>query len=387
MDFSFSEEQTAMKKVARDFAEKEISPYVEEDEENHYFRKEIFEKMGELGFFGCVVPEEYGGTDAGLLATLLMTEEISRISVSWGIPFNAQAGPSIAILKWGTEAQKQEYLPKLARGEIIGSFAMTEPDTGSDLVSMRTTAVEKNDHFLINGSKMWITYATIADLGLLFVYTDKKKKHAGMTCFLIDYTNMPGITTTNIKRKLGLHSCPTGEVALEDVKVPKDRMLGNMGDGFKVIMSLLDYTRLGASARALGVGTACIEEVLKYTTERKAFGKKIIEFQMMQEQLAEMYVEHKAAQLLVYNAATNKDKGVFNRIDSSLAKYYAAEAAVKASGNAVKMFGSYGFSGEYKVERFFRDSKSFQIVEGTSNIHKTIIARNVLKEFEKHGVL
>ncbi|MFC1525122.1 glutaryl-CoA dehydrogenase Acd [Planctomycetota bacterium] len=379
MDFELTEEQKEMKNLARQFAEKEIAPIIEKDEAEHKFRPEIVKKMGDLGFFGGVIPEKYGGTETGFFSTLLMNEEIARVSASYGLPFNMQTiGPGTTILKWGTEEQKKEYLPKLVNAEMMSCFAITEPNSGSDVASMKSQAEDKGDHYLLNGTKTWISNAQVADIGIVFAYTDRAKKHKGISAFLVDIKKIKGITTRAIETKLGLHCAPTGEIIFEDAKIPKSALLGKLGEGFKICMSMLDNTRLSCACRAVGVAQAALDASIKYSSEREQFGKKLNEFQMIEEQIAEMYVDIQAARNLVYYAAYTKDKGQRNTLQVSTAKYFAAEVAVKATNNAVKIFGSYGFSSEYPVERFMRDAKSFQIVEGTSNIQKMIIASYVL---------
>jgi glutaryl-CoA dehydrogenase (non-decarboxylating) len=378
MDFKLSEEQEAMREMAKSFAEKKIAPTMEEDEKEHRFRREIVKEMGRLGFFGCIAPEKFGGNESGYLAASVMTEEIARISPSWGLPFNLQMNSiQSVLLNFGTEEQRERWIPKLINADLLGCFAITEPNTGSDVASMKSTAVETEGGFILNGTKMWISGVPAADLGIVYVYTDKAAKHRGMSAFIVDM-HLPGVTQKSIDSKLGLFCAPTGEIIFEDVKVPKDCLVGQKGDGFKICMAMLDNTRLSSAARAVGVARACLEHSVRYANEREQFGQPIANFQMIQEQIAEMYVEEQAARLLVYRAACNRDLGQRNTIEVSCAKFYAAEVAVKAANQAVKIFGSYGFSTEYPVERFYRDAKSYQIVEGTSNIQKMIIARNAL---------
>jgi glutaryl-CoA dehydrogenase (non-decarboxylating) len=281
------------------------------------------------------------------------------------------------LLNFGTEEQRQRWIPKLINADLLGCFAITEANTGSDVASMKSTAVETEGGFVLNGTKMWISGVPVADLGIVYAYTDKAAKHRGMSAFIVDM-HSPGVTQKAIDSKLGLFCAPTGEIVFEDVKLPKDSLVGQKGDGFKICMSMLDNTRLSSAARAVGVARACLEHSVRYANEREQFGQPIANFQMIQEQIAEMYVEEHAARLLVYRAACNRDLGQRNTIEVSCAKFYAAEVAVKAANQAVKIFGSYGFSTEYPVERFYRDAKSYQIVEGTSNIQKMIIARNAL---------
>jgi glutaryl-CoA dehydrogenase (non-decarboxylating) len=378
MDFSFTEEQEAMREMAKNFAEKKIAPTMEEDEKEHRFRREIVKEMARLGFFGCIAPEKYGGNEAGFLAATLMTEEVARISPSWGLPFNLQMNAiQSVLLNFGTEEQREKYIPKLINADWLGCFAITEANTGSDVASMKTTAQEVDGGFVLNGTKMWISGVPVADVGIVYAYTDRAAKHRGMSAFMVDM-HAPGVTQKAIETKLGLFCAPTGEIVFEDVRHTKEILVGNKSDGFNICMSMLDNTRLSSAARAVGVARACREHSVRYANEREQFGQAIANFQMIQEQIAEMYVEEEAARLLVYRAAVNRDKGMRNTIEVSCAKYFAAEVAVRAANTAVKIFGSYGFSSEYPVERFYRDAKSYQIVEGTSNIQKVIIARNVL---------
>ncbi len=378
MDFSLTEEQEAMREMAKNFAEKKIAPTMEEDEKEHRFRREIVKEMAKLGFFGCIAPEKYGGNESGYLGATVMTEEIARISPSWGLPFNLQMNSiQSVLLNFGTEAQRERWIPKLINADLLGCFAITEANSGSDVASMKSSAQEVEDGFILNGTKMWISGIPVADLGIVYAFTDRAAKHRGISAFLVDM-HAPGVTQKAIESKLGLFCSPTGEIVFENVKLPKDSLVGQKGDGFKICMAMLDNTRLSCAARAVGVARACKEHSVRYANEREQFGQPIANFQMIQEQIAEMFVEEEAARLLVYRAAWNRDKGARNTVEVSTAKYFAAEIAVRAANTAVKIFGSYGFSSEYPVERFYRDAKSYQIVEGTSNIQKMIIARSVL---------
>ncbi len=364
--------------MAKNFAEKKIAPTMEEDEKEHRFRREIVKEMAKLGFFGCIAPEKYGGNESGYLGATVMTEEIARISPSWGLPFNLQMNSiQSVLLNFGTEAQRERWIPKLINADLLGCFAITEANSGSDVASMKSAAQEVEDGFILNGTKMWISGIPVADLGIVYAFTDRAAKHRGISAFLVDM-HAPGVTQKAIETKLGLFCAPTGEIVFENVKLPKDSLVGQKGDGFKICMSMLDSTRLSCAARAVGVARACKEHCVRYANEREQFGQPIANFQMIQEQIAEMFVEEEAARLLVYRAAWNRDKGARNTVEVSSAKYFAAETAVRAANTAVKIFGSYGFSSEYPVERFYRDAKSYQIVEGTSNIQKVIIARSVL---------
>ena len=378
MEFSLSDEQKAMQEMAKNFAEKKIAPSMEEDEKEHRFRKEILKEMGRLGFFGCISPEKYGGNESGALTACVMTEEVAKISPSYGLPFNLQMNSiQSVLLAFGTEAQRERWIPPLINADLCGCFAITEANTGSDVASMKTAAVEVEDGFVLNGSKMWISGVPVADVGIVYAYTDRAAKHKGISAFMVDM-HSPGVTQKAIETKLGLFCAPTGEIYFDNVKLPKDSLVGKKGDGFKICMFMLDNTRLSSAARAVGVAKACLEHSVRYANEREQFGQPIANFQMIQEQIAEMFVEEEAARLLVHRAAWMKDQGMKNNIEVSTAKYFSAEVAVRAANTAVKIFGSYGYSTEYPVERFFRDSKSYQIVEGTSNIQKMILARHAL---------
>lgn len=377
MFFQLSEEQRFVKDVAKRFAIERVAPVQEQDEKNGVFRREIVSEMGRLGFFGGVIPEEYGGTNIGFLGSVLIVEEIAKVSASYSSHLISQTvGPGLAILGHGTKTQIEKYLPGLMNGDLIGCFASTEPDAGSDVVSMKMKAIKNTKGFVLNGTKTWITNATVADLGLIFAYTDKEKRHHGISCFIVDLKKIPGITTRSIE-KLGLSCSVVGEIIFEEVQLPSEVLLGNLGGGFKILMEMLSNTRLFAAARALGVGAACLEASIKYAKEREQFGQTIAKFQMIQEQIAEMYIEHEAAKLLVYQAALNKDNGRQDVGEVSVAKYFACEAGIKAADAALKIYGSYGFSMEYPIQRYIRDSRAFHITEGTANIQKIIISRSL----------
>jgi glutaryl-CoA dehydrogenase (non-decarboxylating) len=383
MDFDLNEEQALAKETAQKFAKEQIAPTVEEDEEAHLFRPERVKQMADLGFFGAIIKEEYGGTEMGHLAASVMAEECAKVHASWGLPFNMQMnGPAYTIQRFANEEQKEKYIEGLVAGEKLGCFAITEPNTGSDVASMKTTAKETDKGWVLNGSKAWISQAHVADVGIVYAYTDKTKKTKGMSAFLVDFKKTPGLSTVPIDKKFGLFCSPTSEIYFEDAEIPKEALMGELGAGFKICMSMLDTTRLSCAARAVGVASACLEASVKYANERTQFGKPLSSFQMIQEQIATMYAEHEAARFLVYRAAVNKDKypDRRNTHETSVAKYYAGESAVFCANTAMKIHGSYGYSNEYPVGRFLRDAKSFQVVEGTSNVQKMIIARHALAQ-------
>jgi len=375
MNFDLTEEQRLIQDTARRFAAEEIAPTLVEEERGHEFRAARVTKMGGLGFFSCALPEDLGGSGMGFVESVLMSEQIAKISASWRLPFNMQnLGPALTVSRFGTPAQKKKYVPGWVAGTQLGFFAMTESNTGSDVASMRTHAVDKGDHYEIHGSKIWISQAHVGDAGLLYAYTDKAAGNRGITAFIIEPKKMKGCSARAIETKLGLHCAPTGEFVFQGMQVPKENVLGKPGDGFRICMWQLNQTRLGCAAGALGVAGGALDLAINYANERIQFGKPIAQHQMIQAQIAEMVVEHQAAQMLVYRAAWLKDQGKPNQYETSVAKLAASEAAVHAANECIKIFGSYGFSTEFPAERFYRDAKSLQIVEGTSNIQKIIIS-------------
>ena len=386
MDFKFNEDQLMMQKVCRDFIAKEVDPVVDEDDASHRFQRELVNKMGELGFFGCCIPEEYGGTNTGFVAHALLTEEIARASGSLRAAFNMQAmGTAREILQFGNEEQKKKYIPKLVNAEWLGCIGITEPNAGSDVASMKTRAVKKGDHYILNGAKNWITYGEVADAGIFYAYTDPEKKHRGISAFIVDM-HLPGITTASMGEKLGWCSCPTSNVFFEDVKIPAANLLGKEGDGFIYCMKGLDNTRLSAAAGGLGVAQGLLDESVKYANERVQFGKPISHFQMVQEVIARMVTDVEAARLLTYRAAALKDEGVHSTIETCMAKYFACDVASRVADLALQVLGAYGYSREYRVERYLRDAKVNQLLEGSVNVQKMIIGGDALGIGPKRGV-
>ena len=380
MNFELPSEIEAIRDTARKFAQKEIMPRVAQDEESHAFQEDLVKKMGELGFFGCPIPEEYGGSDLGFLAHTVVTEEISKVSGSLRAAFNMQTmGVAREIFQFGTEEQKKKYIPKLVSAHHLGCIGITEPNAGSDVGGIKTKAVKKGDRYVLSGSKNWITYAQVADIGLIYAYTDSSKKYRGMSAFIVDM-HSKGISVGPTAEKLGWRSCPTGEIFFDDVEVPEENLLGmEEGKGFECVMASLNNTRLTAAAGAVGVSQALIDEAVKYANEREQFGKPIGKFQMVQEELARMIVETEAARLMTYRCAAQKDDGlIHNTLETSMAKYYSCDVASKVADGALRILGAYGYSSEYPVERLFRDAKLYQILEGSANIQKMIIATDAL---------
>ena len=380
MDFALSKEMKMLRKAVREFATKKIAPFAHEWDANHYFPyTEAVKPMGELGFFGTVIPEAYGGEDMGWLAAMIVTEEIAKASSSLRVQVNMQClGSAFTLYKYGSDALKKKYIPKLVTADYIGAFAITEPDAGSDVMAMSSTAQDEGDHWLLNGSKTWISNADVADVVIYYAYTDKEKGSKGLSAFVIEPKRFNGIKTS-VLEKMGSHSSPTGEIFLTNTKVPKENIIGKPGDGAKILFESLNQTRLSAAAGAVGVAQACLDASLKYCNERKQFGKAIGEFQMNQDMIAQMSAEIAAARLLVYKAAWVKDQGNLNNgLDVAQAKYFAGEVVTKCANYAMRILGAYGYSTEYPVARFYRDTPTYTMVEGSANICKWIIALDQL---------
>jgi glutaryl-CoA dehydrogenase (non-decarboxylating) len=376
MDFELSEELVAVRELAREFAEKEIAPTAAKDDKARAFRGDLIKKMGELGFYGSVIPEAYGGNGLGFLGMVLITEEVARVHSAMRVAINMQIGPALTLLQFGTEEQKRKWIPALVRGDIIGCFAITEPDAGSDVAGMRATATQEGESYLLNGTKLWISNGPVAEGGLVYAYTDRAQKHRGMSAFYVDFSQS-GVSRKPLET-LGAHCSPLGELTFENFRIPSENRLGNEGDGFKICMWQLNQTRLNCAAGALGVARAAKEAALNYANQRQQFGQKIGEFQMNQDLIAQMVVHEEAARLLVYRAAWLADQKKPNNLETSIGKYTAAEAANYAADTAMKILGAYGYSTEFPVERYYRDAKSYQIVEGSSNVQKIIIAQDAL---------
>ncbi|VEN73350.1 Glutaryl-CoA dehydrogenase [Candidatus Desulfarcum epimagneticum] len=380
MDFKLTKEHEMLRKAVREFAVKKIAPYADQWDQDHYFPyKEAIKPMGELGFFGTVIPEDLGGEEMGWMAAMIVTEEIARASSSLRVQINMQTlGCAYTIYRYGSEELKKKYIPKLVSAEYVGGFAITEPDAGSDVMAMNSEAVEKDGNWILNGSKTWISNADYADLVIYYAYTDKSKGSRGLSAFVVELKNFNGVKTSGLD-KMGSHSSPTGEIFLTDTEVPAGNILGKPGDGASIVFSSLNQTRLSAAAGAVGLAQACYDTALKYCGERKQFGKPIGSFQMNQDMIAQMSAEIEAARLLVYKAAWAKDQGLLNNgLDVAQAKYFAGEVVTKCSNYAMKILGAYGYSTEYPVARFYRDTPTYTMVEGSSNICKWIIALDQL---------
>jgi glutaryl-CoA dehydrogenase (non-decarboxylating) len=380
MDFKLSEEHQMLKDTVHDFVEEKIAPFADEWEKNHHFPyEEAIKPMGELGFFGTVIPEEYGGNNMGWLAAIILTEEIARGCSALRVQINMQTtGMAFTVYHYGSEELKKKYIPKLVSAEYIGAFAMTEPNAGSDVMAMKSTAEDKGDHWLLNGYKTWISNASVGDAIIYYAYTDKEAKARGMSVFIVEPKNFNGITTTDLD-KTGTHATPTGELILENTKVPKENIIGKPGDGVKILFGSLANSRLSCAAGGVGLAQACLDAVTKYAMEREQFGQPIGSFQMNQDMIAQMVAEIEAARLSCYRAAWQKDQGFLgNNLEVAQAKYLAGELAYKCSRYAMSILGAYGYSTEYPVARYYRDAPPYGMVEGSTNICKFIIAQDQL---------
>ena len=380
MHFELTEEHKMIRDTARDFAQNELLPGVIERDTYEKFPAEQVKKMGELGFMGMMVDTKYNGSGMDTISYVLAMEELSKIDASASVVMSVNNSLVCwGLEKFGTEEQKEKYLKPLASGEIIGAFCLSEPEAGSDATSQRTTAIDKGDHYLLNGTKNWITNGNSASVYLVMAQTDAEKGHKGINCLIVE-RDMEGFQVGKKEEKLGIRGSDTHSLMFTDVKVPKENRLGEDGFGFKFAMKVLSGGRIGIAAQALGIASGSLEFATKYAKERKAFGKPIIEHQGVAFKLAEMATKVEAARLLVLKAAWLKDQGMPFDKESAMAKLYASEVAMYASVEAVQIHGGYGYVKEYHVERLMRDAKITQIYEGTSEVQKIVISRNVLKD-------
>jgi len=379
MTFDLTEEQRMIQDTAREFARKEVLPKAAELDETGRFPEELVAKMGELGFMGIAVPEQYGGAGMDNICYAIAMEEIARACASTAVIMSVNNSLACdPILKFGSEEVKREYLVPMASGKKLGCFGLTEPGAGSDAGSQKTTAVRDGDFYVVNGTKNFITNAPQADTCVLFTMTDKTKGHKGITAFVVDMKSR-GIALGKHEKKMGIRASATSSILFEDVRVPAKNRLGNEGDGFKVAMNTLDGGRIGIAAQALGIARACLEDALAYSKERKQFGQEICNFQAIQWMLADIATEIEAARLLVWRAAWMKDNKMRHSKESSMAKLFASEAAMRAAVKCVQIHGGYGYIREYPAERHFRDAKITEIYEGTSEIQRLVISSALLK--------
>jgi len=374
-----NEEQLGLQKLIRDFAHKEIAPKAAEYDQTEEFPWENINKMADMGLMGLPIPEEYGGTGTDALSYVIALEEISKACAATGVIMAVHTSVGIGpILQFGTEEQKQKYIPDLAGGQKIGAFVLTEPNAGSDASRLATTAKADGDYYVLNGAKCFITNGKVADTFNVFATVDKSKGVKGITGFIVE-KGTPGFSIGKKEEKMGIRASSTTEVILENCRVPKANILGKEGEGFKIAMSMLDTGRIGIAAQALGIAQAAYEEAVKYAKVREQFGKPIAAFQGISFMLADMAIQIEGARRLVYHAASLKDAGMPFGKEAAIAKTFASDTAVKVALDAIQVMGGYGYSREYPVERLLRDAKITQIYEGTNQIQRIVIANHILK--------
>ena len=380
MDFSLSEEHLMIQEAARDFAQNELLPGVIERDDNQQFPAEQVKKMGELGFLGMMVDPKYLGSGMDTMSYVIAMEELSKVDASCSVIVSVNNSlVCYGLETYGTEEQKEKYLKRLASGEIIGAFCLSEPEAGSDATSQKTTAIDKGDHYVINGTKNWITNGNTASVYLVIAQTDREKGHKGINALIVE-KGMPGFEIGPKENKLGIRGSDTHSLIFNDVKVPKENRIGEDGFGFKFAMKTLSGGRIGIAAQALGIAAGAYELALKYSKERKAFGTEISNHQAIAFKLADMHTQIQAARHLVYKAAWDKDQGNNYDLSGAMAKLYASQVAMETTVEAVQIHGGNGFVKDYHVERLMRDAKITQIYEGTSEIQKIVISRSILRD-------
>ncbi len=379
MDYLLTKEQLLARELFRTFAEKEVKPLAQRVDEEEYFPYETVEKMAKLGMLGIPFPKELGGAGGDYLTYVMAVEELGRVCGTTSIILSAHTSLCCdPIYRFGTSEQKEKYLKPLARGEKLGAFALTEPNAGSDAGNQQTVAKLDGDFYILNGSKIFITNGGTADVFIIFAMTDKSKGTRGISAFIVE-KGFEGFKVGKVEEKMGIRGSSTTELIFEDCRVPKENLLGSEGMGFKIALQTLDGGRIGVGAQALGIAQGAIDEVLKYVKERKQFGKSIGAFQGLQWYIADMITETEAARLLVYNAAMKKDRGILTSADAAMAKKYASDVAMKVTTQAVQIFGGYGYTKDYPVERMMRDAKITQIYEGTNEVQKMVIAGQYIR--------
>jgi alkylation response protein AidB-like acyl-CoA dehydrogenase len=377
MDFELTDEQRLIQETARAFTDNEIVERARENDRNEHFDVELVQKIAAQGYLGAIVPREYGGAGLDYLTYGVIVEEIGRGDSAMRTVISVQTSlVCSAILRWGTEEQKQRYLPKLCSGEWLGCFGLTEPDTGSDAANQKTRAKRTESGWVINGAKMWISLGNHAKVAMIFAQTDPEKAHRGLACFLVE-TDNDGFEPQEIHHKMGLRGSDTASISLSDCEVPAVALLGEVGDGFKIAMTSLDSGRYSVAAGCVGICQGCVESSVKYAKERVQFGRPIASFQLVQAMLADMKVETDAARMLVYRAGWLKDSGKPSTTETSIAKLYATEAAVNCANTAIQVHGGSGYVDDHPVERYFRDVRVTTLYEGTSQIQKLIIGRSL----------
>lgn len=379
MNFKLTDEQAMLRKMVREFAENEVAPSAAERDENERFDRGIFEQMAELGLTGIPWPEEYGGIGSNYMSYVIAVEELSRVCASTGVTLSAHVSlASWPIYQYGTDEQKQTFLKRLATGEALGAYALSEPSAGSDVVSMAMTAKDDGDSYVLNGNKVWITNGGVADIYIVFAKTDADQRHKGITAFIVE-KGTEGFSFGKKEKKLGIRSSPTTELIFENCRIPKGNRLGQEGEGFKIAMTTLDGGRNGIAAQALGIAQGALDAATAYAKERVQFGKPIAAHQGISFKLADMATEVEAARLLTYQAAWLESEGLPYGKASAMSKLFAGDAAMRITVEAVQVFGGYGYTKDYPVERYMRDAKITQIYEGTNEIQRLVIGRMLTK--------
>ncbi|WP_035293861.1 acyl-CoA dehydrogenase [Clostridium sp. KNHs214] len=379
MNFALTKEQELVKQMVREFTENEVKPLAAEIDETEEFPMENVKKMAKYKMMGIPFAKEYGGAGGDTLSYIIAVEELSKACASTGVILSAHTSLCASLIEqFGTEEQKQKYLIPLAKGEKIGAFGLTEPNAGTDAAGQQTVAVDMGDHYLVNGSKIFITNGGVADVFCIFAMTDKSKGTRGISCFIIE-KGYKGFSIGKLENKMGIRASSTTELIFEDCIVPKENLVGKEGKGFSIAMKTLDGGRIGIAAQALGIAEGAFDEAVKYTKERKQFGRSISSFQGLQWMIADMDTKIQAAKFLVYNAAWKKDNGLPYSVDAARAKLYAAEVAMEVTTKAVQLFGGYGYTKEYPMERMMRDAKITEIYEGTSEVQRMVIAGSILR--------
>jgi glutaryl-CoA dehydrogenase (non-decarboxylating) len=378
VDFSLTPEQELIQQTVRDFVEERVLPRAIENDIAHRLDLDVIAGMAELGLLGIVIPEEYGGAGLDFVSEALVCEEIERGEAAFRTLISVHVGlNSLSLLRYGTEEQKRRFLVPQAKGEKIGCFGLTEPAAGSDVASMKTTAVRRGDVYVLNGQKNWISYATVADHALVFAKTDPEARHRGITAFMVE-KGMKGFSSAETEHKLGVWAGSTGELFFENVEVPVENRIGEEGQGFEIAMYSLDQGRFTVAAGACGVIRACLERSIEYANQRQTFGQPIGRYQFVQDMVAKMVLGYETSKLLVMQAAWMKNQGKRNTRETSLAKWHATECAFEAAHLAIQIFGSYGYAAEYGIERYFRNARAPIIYEGTTQIHKMMQAEHAL---------
>jgi glutaryl-CoA dehydrogenase (non-decarboxylating) len=385
VDFALTDEQRLIQDTVRSFVDERILPVAVENDINHRLDLSLIEGMVELGLFGIVIPEEYGGAGLDFVSEALACEEIERGEAALRTLVSVHVGlNSLSLLRYGSEEQKRRWLVPQARGEKLACFGLTEPGAGSDVAAMRTTAVRRGDVYVLNGQKNWISYATVADHALVFAKTDPGGKHKSISAFVVE-KGMPGFTSRDTEHKLGIWAGSTGELFFENVELPAENLIGQEGQGFEIAMYSLDQGRFTVAAGACGVIRACLERSVEYARERETFGQAIGRYQFVQDMIAKMVLGYETSKLLVMQAAWMKDQAIRNTRETSLAKWHATESAFEAAHLAIQVHGSYGYSGEYGIERYFRNARAPIIYEGTTQIHKMMQAEHALGYRQLNG--